>query len=124
MLPYKTTFSMKEDPIRQVFYYKNFYLDFFQSLNSEVKKKFIWTIRLIATSQSVPVEFLKRIQNANGLYEIRLEAGTDFYRVLCFFDKEKLIILINGFRKKSKRTSIREIELGQKIKKEYFYEKH
>jgi len=115
---------MKEANIRPVFYYKNFYLDFFQCLNSDVKKKLIWTIKFIATSQSVPVEFLKRIENANGLYEIRLEVGADFYRVLCFFDNEKLIILINGFRKKSKRTSIREIELGQRIKKEYFYEKN
>jgi len=115
---------MKEAHIRPIFYYKHYYLDFFQSLNSEVKTKLIWTIKFIATNQSIPVVILKRIENAYGLYEIRLEVETNFYRVFCFFDQEKLIILINGFRTKSKRTSIREIELGQKIKKEYFYGKN
>lgn len=114
---------MKEAHIRQIYYYKNYYLDFFKSLNTDVKTKFVWTLKLIATIERVPVKFLKHIENTDGLYEIRVEVGTDIYRVFCFFDKEKLIILINGFRKKSKRTSIKEIELGQKIKKDYFNEK-
>lgn len=114
---------MKEAYIKQVYYYKNYYLDFFQSLNSDVKKNFNRTIKLIATIESVPVKFLKHIENTDGLYEVRVEVETDMYRVFCFFDKGKLIILINGFRKKSKRTSIREIELAERIKKNYFYEK-
>ena len=114
---------MKEAYIKQVYYYKNYYLDFFQSLNSDVKKNFNRTIKLIATIESVPVKFLKHIENTDGLYEVRVEVETDMYRVFCFFDKGKLIILINGFRKKSKRTSIREIELAETIKKNYFYEK-
>ncbi len=115
---------MKEEYIRHIYYYKNYYLDFFKSQNANVKKKFTWTLKLISTIERVPVKFFKHIENTDGLYEVRVEVGTNIYRVFCFFDKEKLIILINGFRKKSKRTSIREIELGQKIKKEYFYEKH
>jgi len=113
---------MKEAYIKQVYYYKNYYLDFFQSLNSDVKKNFNRTIKLIATIESVPVKFLKHIENTDGLYEVRVEVETAMYRVFCFFDKGKLIILINGFRMKSKRTSIREIELAEKIKKNYFYE--
>jgi len=114
---------MKEEYTKHIYYYKNYYLDFFKSLNADVKKKFIWTLKLIATIERVPVKFLKHIENSNGLYEVRVEVGTDIYRVFCFFEKEKLIILINGFRKKSKRTSIKEIEMAERIKKNYFYEK-
>src|SRR5674476_436483 len=85
---------MKEEYIKQVYYYKNYYLDFFQSLNSDVKKNFNRTIKLIATIESVPVKFLKHIENTDGLYEVRVEDETDMYRVFCFFDKGKLIILI------------------------------
>lgn len=114
---------MKEEYIRDIYYYKNYYLNFFNSLNADVKEKFIWTLKLIATIERVPIKFLKHIENTEGLYEVRVEVGTDIYRVFCFFDKGKLMILINGFRKKSKRTSIKEIELAERIKKNYFYEK-
>lgn len=114
---------MKEEYIRHIYYYKNYYLDFFQSLNAEAKLKFNWTLKLIATIERVPSKFIKHIQNSKSLYEIRVEVGTDIYRVFCFFDNERMIIIINGFRKKSQRTSIREIERAEKIKNEYFNEK-
>ena len=40
--------------IRNIFYYKQFYLDFFSSLKPEVQKKFNWTLQLIATIDRVP----------------------------------------------------------------------
>lgn len=46
------------------------------------------------------------------------------YRVFSFFDEGQLIILINGFQKKSQKTPKKEIEKAEKIKKEYFDEKH
>jgi len=114
---------MKEEFIRHIYYYKNYYLDFFSGLNADVKEKFIWTLKLIATIERVPIKFFKHVENTEGLFEVRVEVGTDIYRVFCFFDRGKLMILINGFRKKSKRTSIKEIELAERIKKNYFYEK-
>ena len=114
---------MKEEYFRHIYYYKNYYLDFFKSLSADVRKKFIWTLKLIATIEIVPIKFLKHIENTDGLYEVRVEVGTDIYRVFCFFDKGKMMILINGFRKKSKRTSIKEIEMAERIKNNYFYEK-
>jgi phage-related protein len=58
-----------------------------------------------------------------GIYEIRVKAGSDIYRVFSFFDKDQLVILVNGFQKKSQKTIRREIELAEKLRKEYFNEK-
>ncbi len=54
------------------------------------------------------------------LYEICIEVGSNIFRVLCCFDKGNLVILFNGFQKKSQKTPKQEIELAEKLKKEYF----
>jgi len=63
------------------------------------------------------------MEGSSGIYEIRVEVGSNIYRVFSFFDKGQLVILLNGFQKKSQKTSKNEIELAEKLKKEYFYEK-
>ena len=60
---------------------------------------------------------------STGIYEIRVEIGSDIYRVFSFFDKGHLVVLVNGFQKKSQKTPKKEIELAEKLKKQYFYEK-
>jgi phage-related protein len=109
--------------IRNIFYYKNYYLDFFDKLKPEVKKKFNWTLKLIATLERVPVKYFKHLEGSSGLYEIRVEVGSDIYRVFCFFDKGQLVILANGFQKKTQKTPKNELDLAEKLKKEYFDEK-
>jgi len=78
---------------------------------------------LIATIDRVPEKYFKHLTGTTGLYEIRVEVGTDIYRVFSFFDKGQLIVLVNGFQKKTQKTPKAEIELAEKLKKEYFYEK-
>ena len=114
---------MEEKNIRTVFFYKNYYLDFFEKLRPEVKGKFIWTLRVIETLEIVPIKYFKHIESSTGIYEIRVEVGSDIYRAFSFFDKDRLIIIINGFQKKSQKTPKAEIELAEKLKKQYFYEK-
>ena len=114
---------MEEHFIRNIFYYKNYYIDFFNSLNETVRKKFNWTLKLIATLDRVPSKFLKHIEGSTGLYEIRVEVGSDVYRIFSFFDKGQMVILVNGFQKKSQKTPRQEIELAEKLKQEYFDEK-
>lgn len=109
--------------IREIFYYKNYYLDFFETLKPEVKKKFNWTLQLIATIERIPDRYFKYITGSTGLYEIRVEVGSDIYRVLSFFDKGQLIVIVNGFQKKSQKTPKNEILLAEKLKKQYFDEK-
>jgi phage-related protein len=114
---------VKEDFIREVYFYKNYYLDFFKDLKPEVQRKFNWTIKLIAIIDRVPIKYFKYLEDTNGLFEVRVEVGSDIYRVFSFFDEGRLIILLNGFHKKSQKTPRVEIELAEKLKKQYFDEK-
>ncbi|HAH55649.1 MAG TPA: hypothetical protein DCM02_10340 [Flavobacterium sp.] len=51
--------------------------------------------------------------------EIRVKQGSDIFRIFCFFDKGKLIVLANGFQKKTQKTPKKEIDKALKIKQEY-----
>ncbi|MHC8949081.1 type II toxin-antitoxin system RelE/ParE family toxin [Sphingobacterium hungaricum] len=113
---------MNSDFVREIFYYENYYLDFFNSLNPEVKKKFNWTLQLISTLERIPEKYFKHLTDSSGIYEIRVEVGSNCYRVFSFFDKGKLIILLNGFHKKSTKTPLMELELAEKLKIRYFNE--
>ena len=99
-------------------------MDFYKTLNDDVKKKFNWTLKLLATVERVPIKYFRHIKNSSGLYEIRVEVGSNIFRVFSFFDKGQMIILINGFQKKSQKTPKKEIEKAEKLKKQYFDEKN
>ena len=114
---------MKEKLFRNIFYYKNYYLDFYATLNPEVKKKFNWTLQLVSEIERVPEKYFSHMTGSSGLFEIRVEVGSNIYRVFSFFDEGKLIVLVNGFIKKTQKTPKSEIELAEKLKKQYFDEK-
>ena len=114
---------MENEFVREILYYKNYYLDFFEKQKTEVTKKFNWTLQLIATIERVPQKYFKHITDSKGIYEVRVEVGSDIYRVFSFFDEDKVVILINGFQKKTQKTPQNEITLAEKLRKEYFDEK-
>ncbi len=114
---------MNDEKIRIVFLYKNYFNDFFDKQKQKVKDKIIWTLRLIEKIRQVPEDYLKHIEDTDGLYEIRVQLGNDIFRIFCFFDNGKLIVLANGFHKKTQKTPKSEIEKALKIKKEYENEK-
>ena len=113
---------MSKKLIREIFYYENYYLDFFETLNPEAKKKFNWTLQLIATIDRIPEKYFKHLTNTSGIFEVRVEVGSDIYRVFSFFDQGNLVILINGFQKKTQKTPKNEIEMAEKLKRKYFNE--
>lgn len=80
-------------------------------------------MQLISTVDRVPVKFFQHMAGTTGLYEIRVEVGSDIFRVFSFFDEGSLIILVNGFQKKTQKTPVNEIEKAEKLKKQYFNEK-
>ena len=114
---------MSSNWTRQVLFYRQYYLDFFETLKPEVKKKFNWTLQLIASVDRVPEKYLKHLTGTSGLYEVRVEVGSNIYRVFNFFDKGHLVILLNGFQKKTQKTPPNEIEMAEKLKKQYYDEK-
>ena len=78
---------------------------------------------LVRTLRMVPEKFFKHLEGAEGLFEIRIKIGSDIFRILCFFDEGNLIILLNGFQKKSQKTPKLEISLASRLKTEYYKEK-
>ncbi|MBK6527467.1 MAG: type II toxin-antitoxin system RelE/ParE family toxin [Crocinitomicaceae bacterium] len=114
---------MSEIKLSKVELYKNYFSDFFVKQKQKVKDKIIWTFRIIETQKQIPTDYFKHMEGTDGLYEIRIKQGSDIYRIFCFFDDGKLIVLANGFQKKSQKTPKSEIERALKIKKEYEQEK-
>jgi len=108
--------------IRTIFYYKLYFLEFFNEQTEEVQKKFNWTLGLIATIERVPGKYFQHMEGTVGIYEIRVEVGSNIFRAFAFFDEGQLIIIANAFQKKTQKTPRNEIELAKKIKKEYFEE--
>ncbi|TDG34810.1 type II toxin-antitoxin system RelE/ParE family toxin [Pedobacter changchengzhani] len=104
---------------RQVIAYKNYFLDFYEDQNDKVQAKIEWILNLIKVTPKVPEKFFKHMQGTKGLYEIRVEVGSNIYRIFSFFDKGNLVVLGNGFQKKSQKTPKQEIEKALKIMEEY-----
>ena len=109
----------KEKKIRTVTFYKDYFIEFFVKQREKVQDKITWTLEIIEHLEKIPETYLKHLENTDGLYEIRVKQGSDIFRIFCFFDKGKLIILANGFQKKEQKTPKKEIEKALKIKKEY-----
>ena len=110
--------------MREIVFYKDYFMDFYSEQNEKVQKKIEWTLGLLRDLERVPEKYFKYITDTEGLYEIRVQVGTNIFRIFSFFDSGKLVILINGFQKKSMKTPKKEIDLALKIMKEYFDEKN
>ena len=114
---------MNETYIRQTIVYGNHFWAFYNAQNKVVQGKIDWVIGLVRTLQIVPEKFFKHLEGTDGLYEIRIKVGSDIFRVFCCFDKGNLIILFNGFQKKSDKTPRQEIERAEKLKQQYYENK-
>lgn len=88
-----------------------------------MQEKIEYVFKIIRSVQNVPKKFLEHITGTDGLYEIRIEFEGNIYRVFCFFDKGNLVVLFNGFQKKTQKTPRKEIDLALKLKEEYFNSK-
>ena len=113
---------MDKNKVRTVITYKSYFEEFFIKQKSKVQDKIIWTLDLIEELPRVPETYLKHLEDTDGLYEVRVKLGSDIFRIFSFFDEGKLIVLANGFQKKTQKTPKHEIEKALKIKKEYEFE--
>lgn len=105
---------------RKIVFFENHFISFYSQQDEKVKLKIQYVLELIKQVEQVPKKFLKHISGTDGLYEIRIEFRSNIYRVFCCFDKDKLVILFNGFQKKSQKTPTREIEKAITLRKKYF----
>lgn len=115
---------MSEAPkYRTIIAYKKYFEDFLSKQRQKIREKIVWTFLLIEEVQQVPETYLKHIEGTEGLYEIRIQLARDIFRIFCFFDEGKLIVLANGFQKKTQKTPQQEISKALKIMEEYYENK-
>ena len=108
---------------REIKFYKHYFNEFFVAQSDKVRRKIAQTLVWIQTVDRLPVSILKSIEGKKGLYEIRVEYAGNIYRVFCCFDEGSLVILFNGFQKKTQKTPASEIDKAERLMKEYFNNK-
>ena|SRR5574344_60799 len=103
---------------RRIIAFGHYYNEFIESLNEKEKLKVKYILSLLGTSDRLPIKFIKQIKK--DLYELRIEYNGNIYRVFFIFDNDKIVVLFNGFQKKTQKTPQNEIEKAIKIKEEYY----
>jgi phage-related protein len=112
------------EKVREVVEFETHFSDFLKQQPEKVQNKIFKIIEAIETLERVPKNYLKAITGTNGLYEARIQLGTDIWRVFCFFDKGRLVILLNGFTKKTQKTPKNEIDKAEQLMKKYYTTKN
>nr|WP_129729582.1 type II toxin-antitoxin system RelE/ParE family toxin [Parabacteroides goldsteinii] len=110
--------------VREVIAYKHYFDDFFKAQTPRVRDKIIKVLDLIEQIERIPTTYLKYIEGTNGLFEVRVQLGNNIFRVFCFFDGNKLVVLLTGFQKKTQKTPAKEKERAVKLMNEYYKEKN
>lgn len=93
--------------------------DFLDSQSAKHAKKVTWVLQLVETLEIVPIQYFKKLEGTDSIWEVRVDFGSDTFRLLGFMDKVNLIILTNGFAKKSQKTPAIEIELARQRRKDH-----
>jgi len=106
--------------VREVVAYGNHFEAFLLQQPIKVQNKIYKVIEAVEILERVPRNYLKSIKNEPGLFEVRIQLATNIWRVFCFFDEDRLVILLNGFVKKTQKTPRIEIQLATKLMKEYY----
>ena len=93
--------------------------EFLDSLTGKQAQKVLWVLQLIEELEVIPRQYFKKLVDSEGIWEVRIQFGNDIFRLLGFFDGGALLILTNGFAKKTQKTPPQEIALAVRRKEEY-----
>ena len=93
-----------------------------ETLKEKEQEKIQYGLLLLKSQDRLPKKFVKLVRD--GIYELRTEYGGNIYRVFFIFDEGEIVVLFNGFQKKTQKTPQNEIEKAIKIKEAYYADKH
>jgi phage-related protein len=105
---------------RTILFHGDYFMDFYKTLDDKVKEKVKYILELIKQVDRVPEKFLAPMSGYDGLYEVRIEYQSNIYRIFCCFDQGQLVVLFNGFQKKTQKTPKEMIDRAMRLKNEYF----
>jgi len=111
------------EQIRELIFFRHYFHEFFDQQTEKVKEKIDYVLFMVTHIDKIPEKFLKHIEGQKGLYEMRVEVGSNVFRIFCCFDEGKIIVLFNGFQKKTQKTPKQQIELAIRLMNEYFNNK-
>lgn len=106
---------------RKIIAYKNYFVDFIKTLKEDEVRKIFYIIDMLKTQERLSTRFVKHIES--GIYELRVTYKSNIYRVFFIFDADNIIILFNGFQKKTQKTPRKEVEQALKLRDEYYESK-
>ncbi len=93
--------------------------EFLKSLPSKQRQKVTWVFDLVEELAIVPRQYFKKLSGTDDIWEVRIDSGSDTFRLLGFFCRGNLVVLTNGFAKKSQQTPLSEIRIAEDRKKDY-----
>jgi phage-related protein len=105
---------------RQLIYFRGYFWEFYNKQSEQVKEKIDQVLFLVTIAEKIPKKFFNKIKGYDGLFEIRIEYSGNNYRVFCCFDEGNLVVLFQGFHKKTQKTPKKELDKAARIKEEYF----
>ena len=116
------------DVQRQIIFYRtasgqNPVEDFLNQLPPKSAQKVTWVLKLIEDLNQVPSKYFKKLVNTQELWEIRVSAGSNIFRLIGFFDGPKIVVVAHGFQKKTQKAPKRAIKIAEERKKDYFRRK-
>lgn len=109
--------------VREVITYKGYFDEFFKKQPQKVRDKIIKILDIIEQIDRIPLTYLKYIEGTNGLFEVRVQLGNNIFRIFCFFDGNKLVVLLSGFQKKTQKTPPEEVKRAERLMTDYYEEK-
>ena len=109
--------------VREVIAYKHYFDEFFKAQSKKVRDKIIKILDLIEQLDRIPSTYLKYIEGTDGLFEVRVQLANNIFRIFCFFDGNKFVILLTGFQKKTMKTPKEQIDKAVKLMVAYYEEK-
>jgi phage-related protein len=110
------------EQIRTLVFFKTYFPEFYDIQDQKVKEKIDFGLFLLQYVKQVPSKHIGSTEEKN-LYYLRVKQSSNIFRIFFFYDEDKIVVVINGFTKKTQKTPTNEIERAKTIKKQYFHEK-
>ena len=105
---------------RTITFHGKYFADFYLEQTDDVQEKIEYVIRIVRQVENIPKKFFDHLSGSDGLFEIRVEFGSNIFRIFCCFDQGNIVVLFNGFQKKTQKTPKDQIDQAERLKKEYF----
>ena len=105
---------------RKIIFHGDHFTEFYLEQTSKVQEKIEYVLRIVRQVERISKRFFDHMEGTDGLYEIRIEVESNIFRIFCCFDEGNIVILFNGFQKKTQKTPRTEIERAEHLKQEYF----